>query len=105
VPDIRPYIKHACCVVAPLRLARGVQNKVLEAMSMARPVVATPQATEGIRVQSGQELLEAADEHGFADMVIQACMGHCDEMGRRGRERILRDYDWDTNLSRLDAWL
>jgi sugar transferase (PEP-CTERM/EpsH1 system associated) len=105
VPDIRPYLKHAACAVAPLRLARGVQNKVLEAMSMARPVVATPQATEGISAQIGLDLLEAQDEQTFADEVIQVCKGLYPELGRHGRERVLQAYDWETNLSRLDAWL
>jgi glycosyltransferase involved in cell wall biosynthesis len=41
VPDVRPYLQHAAVVVAPLRLARGVQNKILEAMAMGRPVVAS----------------------------------------------------------------
>ena len=54
VPDVRPYLAHAAAVVAPLRLARGIQNKVLEAMAMARPVVATPQAAEGIDAVAGQ---------------------------------------------------
>ncbi|MGA7181640.1 MAG: TIGR03087 family PEP-CTERM/XrtA system glycosyltransferase [Thiobacillaceae bacterium] len=105
VPDVRPYLKHAACVVAPLRLARGVQNKVLEAMSMARPVVATPQATEGISARIGHDLLEARDEQMFADEVIQVCKGLYPELGRHGRERVLQAYDWETNLSRLDAWL
>jgi len=105
VPDIRPYLKHAACAVAPLRLARGVQNKVLEAMSMARPVVATPQATEGLAARIGLELLEADDESVFADEVIQVCNGRHPELGQRGRERVLQAYDWETNLSGLDAWL
>src|SRR5699024_4917517 len=48
VPDVRPYLHHAALVVAPLRIARGLQNKVLEALAMDRPVLATPQAWEGI---------------------------------------------------------
>ncbi len=53
VPDVRPYLAHAGCVVAPLKIARGVQNKVLEAMAMARVVVATPEAREGIDASAG----------------------------------------------------
>src|SRR5262249_13933678 len=56
VPDVRPYLAHARVAVAPLRIARGVQNKVLEAMAMARPLVASPQAVDGIRPCA--ELLE-----------------------------------------------
>lgn len=58
VPDVRPYLAHARLSVAPLRIARGVQNKVLEALAMARPVVATPAALEG--------LVPAAELQGWA---------------------------------------
>jgi hypothetical protein len=53
VPDVRPYIAHAQVAVAPLRIARGIQNKVLEAMAMATPVVVSPQALEGIDAEPG----------------------------------------------------
>ena len=105
VPDVRPYLRHAACAVAPLRLARGVQNKVLEAMSMARPVVASPQATEGISAQPERDLLEAADAQCFAAQVIQVCKGLYPELGNHGRARVLQAYDWERNLSRLDVWL
>ena len=95
VPDVRPYLKHAACAVAPLRLARGVQNKVLEAMSMARPVVASPQATEGISAEVGLDLLEAGDEQSFAEQVIRVCEGLYPELGQHGRATVLRAYDWE----------
>ena len=53
VPDVRPYLAHAAAAVAPMRIARGIQNKVLEAMAMARPVVVTPDALEGIAAHPG----------------------------------------------------
>ncbi|HCY01758.1 MAG TPA: glycosyl transferase family 1, partial [Erythrobacter sp.] len=53
VPDVRPFLKSADLVVAPLLIARGVQNKVLEAMAMARPVVLTPGAATGIEARDG----------------------------------------------------
>ncbi|HEY8610227.1 MAG TPA: TIGR03087 family PEP-CTERM/XrtA system glycosyltransferase, partial [Roseomonas sp.] len=55
VPDVRPYLAHAAVAVAPLRIARGIQNKVLEAMAMARPVVASPEAHEGVRARAGKD--------------------------------------------------
>ena len=71
VRDIRPYLAHARAVVAPLRVARGVQNKVLEAMAMARPVVATAVAVEGIDI-AGNDGLEVADSrHGFAEKTLR----------------------------------
>ncbi|WP_432377742.1 TIGR03087 family PEP-CTERM/XrtA system glycosyltransferase [Duganella sp. P38] len=61
VPDVRPYVAHATLCVAPMRIARGIQNKVLEAMAMARPVLVSPQALEGIDAVPGRELLLAGD--------------------------------------------
>ena len=62
VPDVRPYLAHAACAVAPLRIARGVQNKMLEAMAMARPLVASAQAAEGLRAEAGRDFILAQGE-------------------------------------------
>ncbi len=105
VPDVRPYLRHAAVVAVPLRIARGVQNKVLEAMAMARPVVTTPAAAQGVDgAVIGHELIEAGDEAGFADAVCMLLRGRdeAEEMGRRARARVLADYDWGSNLGRLD---
>ncbi len=105
VPDVRPYLAHAACCVAPLRIARGVQNKVLEAMAMARPVVASPQAAEGIRARAGQEFVLAADEAEFAAAVLAQMQSRNRAMGEAARARILTDYNWDRNLSVVDGLL
>jgi sugar transferase (PEP-CTERM/EpsH1 system associated) len=60
VPDVRPYLAAAQIAVVPLLIARGIQNKVLEAMSLARPVIASPQALEGLAVQSGTQVAAAS---------------------------------------------
>jgi sugar transferase (PEP-CTERM/EpsH1 system associated) len=104
VPDIRPYLAHAAAVVAPLRVAQGVQNKVLEAMSMARPVVTSPQGLEGIDAEPGRDLLVAADAAEFAAAVTDLLRNaRGDELGRRGRAVVERRYGWEGNLSRLSA--
>jgi glycosyltransferase involved in cell wall biosynthesis len=106
VPDIRPYIGHAHVVVAPLRVARGVQNKVLEAMAMAKPVIASPHAAAGIGAVSGKEFLVAGDADAFANAVLQVFANESPaEMGAAARARVLADYSWTTNLSRLDELL
>ena len=69
VPDVRPYLQHARVVVAPLRLARGIQNKVLEAMAMARPVVASANCAEPIGAEPGVELLTATTAADYAAQV------------------------------------
>lgn len=106
VADVRPYLRHAHVVVAPLRVARGIQNKVLEAMAMAKAVVATPACAAGLSARAGLELEVAADAQGFTAKV-QALMepGAAQDMGRLARERILRDYAWPASFSLLDAVL
>jgi sugar transferase (PEP-CTERM/EpsH1 system associated) len=101
VPDVRGWLAASEVVVAPLMLARGVQNKVLEAMAMARPVLASPAAAEGIahagtiRVGDGVEavcaLLEDRDG--------------AEALGRTARARVLARYGWDAALAPLGAMM
>lgn len=99
VPDVRPYIAHARAAVAPLRIARGIQNKVLEAMAMATPVVVSPQALEGIEAEPGKELLLAQDAAGFADAVAVLLARSGNDMGLAARARVERKYSWPSNLA------
>lgn len=104
VPDVRPYVAHAAMAVAPLRIARGVQNKVLEAMAMEKIVVATGQAAEGIDAKAGAELLVADDADGFAQTVIDVLRGKVDPgIGARARRRIVASYDWSAGLKLLET--
>jgi sugar transferase (PEP-CTERM/EpsH1 system associated) len=106
VPDTRPYIAHAAVVVAPLRIARGIQNKVLEAMAMARPVVATPEALEGIPGLAGDEVQAAPDEQAMAARVGALLEGEDGtDMGARARAFVLRRFSWAHNLAALDSLL
>ncbi len=99
VPDVRPYIAHARCAVAPLRIARGIQNKVLEAMAMATPVVVSPQALEGIEAEPGRELVLAETATGFADAVSSLLARQDNTMGLAARARVERKYSWPSNLA------
>ncbi len=106
VDDVRPFIAHAGAVVAPLRVARGIQNKVLEAMSMAKAVVATPQALDGIDAEPGRDLVIASEPVSFAASVVDLVAGNDgDGIGRRARERVKAAYGWQSNLSALNAIL
>jgi sugar transferase (PEP-CTERM/EpsH1 system associated) len=98
VSDIRPYLAHAAAVVAPLRVAIGVPNKILEAMAMARPVIATPDAVRGIDVVPGRELMLARTAEDFAAAVQDALVGgpRIAAMARQARQRVVLDYDWET---------
>jgi sugar transferase (PEP-CTERM/EpsH1 system associated) len=105
VPDVRPYLAHAFAAVAPLRIARGIQNKVLEAMAMEQTVIASPQALEGIGALPGKELFVAKDESEFADKIVSLLEMPGREIGRAARIRVLDDYSWKKSMERVDALL
>jgi sugar transferase (PEP-CTERM/EpsH1 system associated) len=103
VDDVRPYLGHACAVVAPLRVARGIQNKVLEAMAMGRPTVVTSGCATVLTARQGVELEVADDAPEFAAKVLAVMDPERGEgMGRLARARILKDYAWSSRLARLD---
>jgi sugar transferase (PEP-CTERM/EpsH1 system associated) len=103
VPDVRPYLAHAAVAVAPLHIARGIQNKVLEAMAMARPVVASPEAFEGVRAQPGRDILVAHGAFETARRIREVLDGHHPGLGASGRLAVMRGHDWRATLTRLDA--
>jgi len=106
VEDVRPYLAHAAAVVAPLRVARGIQNKVLEAMAMAKAVVSTSAAIQGIEAEPDRDFLVADDADRFADAIVgllgTAAAG---ELGRRARALVVANYDWNDTLARLDQFV
>ena len=107
VADVRPYLQHAAVVVAPLRLARGVQNKVLEAMSMGRPVVVSAACAEAIDAEPGIELITALTPADFV-REIEALLRDPDRakaVGDAGRECVLHNYSWDAHLGSIDSVL
>jgi sugar transferase (PEP-CTERM/EpsH1 system associated) len=103
VEDVRPYLAHADVAVAPLRIARGVQNKVLEAMAMARPIVASPAALEGLSLIRGDEAIVAATAESFAEAIGGVLAGGAPTMGARARKRAEVDYRWADTLRGFDA--
>ena len=106
VEDTRPYLAHAAAVVAPLRVARGIQSKVLEALAMGRPVIASHDAFEGLRVEAGRDLLVARTAEEFSHAIAQVWQpGVADTLGRQGREAVQRRHDWGQSLAALDAVL
>jgi len=107
VADVRGWIAAADVVVAPLRLARGVQNKVLEAMAMGRPVIASPAAFEGIDAVSGSELVVADGSAAEAEAVVAllADQALAAGIGKRARARMVVRYGWDAQLAALDGLL
>jgi sugar transferase (PEP-CTERM/EpsH1 system associated) len=103
VADIRSWLAAADIVVAPLGIARGIQNKVLEAMAMARPVVASPAAFEGIEAEPGAEIVLAApDEQAAAIAHLLAHPAKAQAMAAAARRRMVADYRWDARLAPLE---
>ena len=101
VADVRPYLAHAQLAVAPLRIARGIQNKVLEALAMARTVVATPQAMEGLDAGLGTGCMMASTPAEFVECIKpQVCTGP--QANPSGREWVLQHYDWTQNLFKME---
>lgn len=105
VPDVRPYLAHARVAIAPLRIARGIQNKVLEAMAMAKPVAVSPQALEGIAAQPGKEVLLANDAQDYAAVLIRQLSNPDATLGPHARDKVLAQYSWPAHLAAVDALL
>ena len=102
VKDVRPFLAHCALAVAPLRIARGVQSKVLEALAMSRPVVATPQALEGLRERAGAEWMVGTTASELAELTLRALSETAAaEAGTRGRAYVCNQYRWTDHLDRL----
>ena len=105
VDDVRPWLAAASVCVAPLHLARGIQNKVLEAMAMARPVVASPAAAEGIDHAGTLRVAGSAAEQARAIGALLDDPDAASALGDAARARVLARYDWAARLAPLDALL
>ena len=106
VPDVRPYVGHADVVVAPMRIGRGIQNKVLEGMAMARPVIVTPQALQGIEATPNKHLLLAHDADQFVQGIERSLSpSFAKALGEAARRKIIASYGWPSSLSKFDEFL
>ena len=104
VDDVRTWLAAADVIVAPLRIARGIQNKVLEAMAMAKPVIASPAAAEGIDAEHGQHLFV---EENIAAEAARVCAllaepGSGIAIGKAARAHVIAHYGWRSQLAPLD---
>ena len=107
VPDTRPWFDRARTAVAPLWVARGIQNKVLEAMAMALPVVATPAAFGGIEAEPGNHLLLAEEPADFARAVVGLLEDRewAEKVGSAARALVKERYSWKNILEGLERLL
>jgi len=107
VPDTRTWLREASVAVAPLRIARGIQNKVLEAMAMGLPVVGTTGATQGVEGEPGRHFLVADDEDAF-HAALKGLLDAPEEaraLGARARAFVEERFDWERCLAPLDGLL
>lgn len=105
VEDIRPYLQFSEVAVAPMRIARGIQNKVLEAMAMEKPVIVSDQGFEGIAAEPGKEILLANTPEEVVQLIPDVLEGRYDYLGQAARARVVRDFSWEENLPLVSQWL
>lgn len=105
VPDVRPYIRGSALMVAPLAIARGTQNKILEAMAMGVPVVTSSAAAGGVDALAEQHLLVADGAQATAQAVLRILDDRAERarLAQAGRARMLSHHAWPSSMRRLDA--
>lgn len=103
VEDVRPYLHSATACVVPLRIARGVQNKLLEAMACGKAVIVTPAAFAGLRANNGEDLLVANSPNEFAAAVMQVIRDGTlrESLGWHARSFVEAHHDWRPLLQKL----
>jgi len=104
VPDVRPYVRTAAMMVAPLAIARGTQNKILEAMAMGVPVVTSPAAAGGVDATDRDHFLVAGTPAEEADAIVAIASDPAlrARLAAAGRARMLSHHAWDKSMRRLD---
>lgn len=97
VEDVRPYINSSAVYIAPIKSGSGTKLKILNALSMAKPVVTTSIGAEGIEVKDGEHLLIADAPKVFADKTVKLLRNHefAMKLGKNGRRLMLEKYDWE----------
>lgn len=104
VPDVRPYVLRSAVNVAPLEIARGTQNKILESLAMGVPVVASNLAAGGIDAVPGEHFLTAGSprEHAHAVLRLLDDPAQRRKFAEAGRARMLSHHDWKRSMKRVD---
>ena len=105
VPDVRPFVRRSALTIAPLRIARGTQNKVLESMTMGVPVVSSPLAAVGVDAVPGEHLRVADTSAGWCAAILELLEDRHERerMAEAGRARALGRHDWGQAMRRLDG--
>ena len=105
VPDVRPFVRRSALTVAPLLIARGTQNKILESMAMGVPVVCSTVAARGVDAEPGQHLLVADAAADVASAVLGLMVDRAARarLAEAGRARVVSHHGWSAAMQRLDG--
>ena len=105
VPDVRPYVQRSALMVAPLNIARGTQNKILESMAMGVPVVTSRTAAGGVDAVAGEHLHVAASPGEYRDAILRVLQDPIERrrLAEAGRARVVSHHAWPNSMRRLDA--
>jgi sugar transferase (PEP-CTERM/EpsH1 system associated) len=105
VDDVRPYVHSAGIFVSPLRYGAGIKNKILAAMAMQKPVVATSLSLDGIEAHAGEEVLVADTPVGFAEEVCRLLKDASltRRLGENGHKLVIERYSWKSRAEMLEA--
>ncbi len=104
VPDVRPFVRRSALMVAPLNIARGTQNKILEAMAMGVPVVTSRVAAGGVDAESVTHFLVADTPQEYSDAILRILDDPAERqrLALAGRQRMLSNHAWPHSMERLD---
>ncbi len=104
VSDVRPFVRGSAVMVAPLTIARGTQNKILEALAMGVPTVTSELAASGVDAVPGEHLLTASTDSGYAEAVLRLLDDPSERrlFAAKGRERMLSHHDWKKSMTRME---
>jgi sugar transferase (PEP-CTERM/EpsH1 system associated) len=107
VADVQPYLQHGLAAVAPMQIARGIQNKVLEALAMAKPTIVSQEALTGVNAPAGEAVILAADPQGWVEAVLglAADSARAQAYGGAGRAFVEAEFGWPAKLAAMDALL
>lgn len=108
VADVRPYLQHAAAVVAPLRIARGIQNKILQAMAMAKPVVTVPACADAVGAGPEHGLLRAVEATQYVETLaglLQRSTAEAEALGSSARRFVLENCRWEAHLGLIDRYI
>lgn len=105
VPEVQPYVRKAVCTVAPLNIARGTQNKILEALSMGVPTVCSDLAAGGVDAVPGEHFLTASSPAEYAEAILRLVEDpkEREKFSQAGRARMLSNHSWASSMVRLDG--